>query len=134
MSCTWLLAVALAVASTDGQEIGDRQPQSAATPARQPAPKNPFARLFLAAPGDAAAKPAPVPLFRTLPGRQPFLGAEDGVPLDGESVEIICGMSVARKSAQIDRGILLSANRGKGLAVRRVEPGFCGAARPVTPK
>src|SRR5258705_14015031 len=120
MPGTWLLTVVLAAASPAGQEIAFPQPHSTSTPARAPHSKNPFARLFQTAPGDPAVKPGLVPLFRTVPGR-PAIGVHEETPLDGESVEIICGMSVARKSAQIDRGILLAPNRGTGIAVRRVE-------------
>jgi hypothetical protein len=133
MPCAWLLTVALAAASPAGQEIAFPQTQSTSTPARPPDSKNPFARLFQTAPSDPAVKPGLVRLFRTVPGK-PAIGANDETPLDGESVEIICGMSVARKSAQIDRGILLAPNRGTGIAVRRVEPGLCGVGRPVQPK
>lgn len=133
MPCTWLLTVALAAASPAGQEIAFPQAQSASTPARPPDSKNPFTRLFRTAPGDPAVKPGLVPLFRTQLAK-PAIGAHDETPLDGESVEIICGMSVARKSAQIDRGILLAPNRGKGIAVRRVAPGMCGVGRQVQPK
>jgi hypothetical protein len=133
MPCTWLLTVALAAASPAGQKIALPQTQSTSTPARPPDSKNPFARLFQAAPSDPAVKPALVPLFWTVTGK-PAVGATHETPLDGESVEIICGMSVARKSAQIDRGILLAPNRGTGIAVRRVEPGMCRVGRQVQPK
>jgi hypothetical protein len=133
MPSTWLLTVALAAASPAGQEIAFPQTQSTSTPARPPESKNPFTRLFKTAPSDPVVKPGLVPLFPTQPAK-PAIGAHDETPLDGESVEIICGMSVARKSAHIDRGILLAPDRGKGIAVRRVEPGLCGVGRQVQPK
>jgi hypothetical protein len=121
MPWTWLLTVALAAAS------------STSTAARPPDSKKPFARLFQTAPGDPAVKPGLVPRFRTVRGK-PALGANHDTPIDGERVEIICGMAVARKSAQIDQGILLAPNRGTGIAVRRVEPGLCGVSRQEQPK
>ena len=133
MPCTWLLTLALAAASPAGQEIAFPQRQSTSAPARPTDSKNPFARLFRTAPSDPAVKPGLVPLFRTQRAK-PASGAHDETPLDGESVELICGMSVARKSAQIDRGIQLAPNRGKGIAVRRVQPGLCGIGRQVQPK
>lgn len=133
MPCTWLLTVALAAASPADQQIAVPQTQSTSAPARPTESKNPFERLFRTAPSDPAVKPGLVPLFRTQPAK-PATGAHDEMPLDGESVEIICGMSVARKSAQIDRGIQLAPNRGKGIAVRRIEPGLCGVGRQGLPK
>ena len=133
MPYTWLLTAVLAAASPAGQEIAFPQTKSTSMPAPPTDSKNPFARLFQTAPGDPAVKPGLVPIFRTVPAK-PAISAHDDTPLDGESVEIICGMSVARKSAHIDRGILLAPNRGKGIAVRRVEPGQCGVGRQAQPR
>jgi hypothetical protein len=128
MPCIWLLTIALTATSSAGQEIANPPAPSASTRARPQESKNPFARRFQNTPGDPAAKPKSAPLFRTGPVRR-SIGTKDEAPLDGESVEIICGMSVARKSAQIDRGIALPANRGANIAVRRIEPDTCGASR-----
>jgi hypothetical protein len=132
MPCTWLLTIALAAANSSGQEIATPQPPSKSTLATPTESKNPYARLFRFGSDDPKTH-LQARRFRTVPGKQPAR-ANDGAPVEGESVEIICGMTVVRRSPQIDRGIALPASRGTGIAVRRIEPDTCGASHPASPK
>jgi len=40
--------------------------------------------------------------------------------------EIICGMKVIRKGPEQDPGIIVTQKHSDGLAVRRIQPQFCG--------
>jgi hypothetical protein len=44
-------------------------------------------------------------------------------------VRVICGLTVIRKSADVDPAIVLPAARGTNPAVRRIEPDVCTSAR-----
>jgi hypothetical protein len=130
MACTWLLTIALAAASTASQELPQPQPQTAPATTRAQTVKNPYARLFQGG-QEASPKPAPAPFLQAIPGDRPYRAIEgtEGKLLRGESVEVICGLTVVKKSPQIDSGIALQANRGAGIAVRRIEPVACGAGQ-----
>ena len=47
--------------------------------------------------------------------------------------EIICGLTVVRKSADIDPRIIVPTNRDVVPAVRRIEPDTCVPGYPGTP-
>lgn len=124
MLCTSLLLFALAAAGPGTQEIAPSQPHSRPAPAPPRDAKNPFARLFRFESNDPVSG-ANKPTVGTVPIKLPIARHERARSED-ESTEIICGMTVARKSSRIDPGIALPADRSTGLAVRRVEPGVCG--------
>jgi hypothetical protein len=88
-----------------------------------PVSDRPFARLFRLE-SDVSKTGVQAPRFRQVPGRQ-----RGGGRVDDEGVDIVCGMTVIRKSPHIDQGIALPAHRGADIAVRRIEPGACGAGQ-----
>jgi hypothetical protein len=82
-----------------------------------------FATLF---PIAGSATPAPPP-FRS-PGRaQP-----DPRNLHEDRPEIICGLTVVKKSPDVDPKILLEPNRGSGIPVRRIEPAATSCGTPAS--
>jgi hypothetical protein len=107
MFCAWLLAALLATG---------------------PVSDKPFTRLFRPE-SDVSKAGVQAPRFRQVPGK-----AAGGGRLANERVDIVCGLTVMRKSPDIDRGIALPASRGANIAVRRIEPDTCGAGPRVRPK
>jgi hypothetical protein len=84
----------------------------------------------LVATGPAILKPSSAPGPNKAFARLFRFGSDN--PKTG--VDIICGMTVIRKSPHIDPGIALPANRSANIAVRRIEPRACGASQRVRPK
>jgi hypothetical protein len=121
MLCTWLVT-ALVVTGPAIQEASSPPPDT---------PTKPFARLFRFGSGDRKTG-VEAPRFRTVPGKR--VGANGSTRLEDETVDVICGTTVVRKSPRIDPRIALPANRGTGIAVRRVEPSVCAAGQRVLPK
>jgi hypothetical protein len=129
---SWLLTVALAGASPAAQTINSPQAPAVSSIVRPPDANGPFARLFGPTAEDAKGD-ALRPVLRAESPRRP-LHKTRGFATEDESVEVICGLTVVKKSAEIDPGIALPANRGAGIAVRRIEPDVCGVTQRVSPK
>jgi hypothetical protein len=92
--------------------------------ASRPAPlATRFATLF---PIAGSASPAPPP-FRSQDRAQP-----DPRNFREDRDEVICGMTVVKKSAEVDPRILLEPNRGAGVAVRRIEPDATSCGTPAS--
>ena len=82
-----------------------------------------FATLF---PIAGSASPAPPP-FRS-PGRT----HPDPRTLHEDRPEVICGLTVVKKSPDVDPKILLEPNRGSGIPVRRMEPAATSCGTPAS--
>jgi hypothetical protein len=131
MLCTWLLAALVATAAAT-QDTTSPQGQDTPSSVRPFHSDKPFARLFRLGADDPKTA-VQTPLFRSVPGQQ-HVGANRATLPEDEGVDIVCGMTVIRKSPHIDRGIALPPNRGANIAVRRIEPDTCGAGYRVSPK
>jgi hypothetical protein len=131
MLCGLLLAAVVATGPAL-QEVPSPRAHETPSAVRPSGSKKPFARLFRLESDDPKTGVA-APHFRTVPDKR-AIRADDGTLREDESVDVICGTTVVRKSPRIDPGIALQANRGTGIAVRRAEPQVCGAGRVVVPK
>jgi hypothetical protein len=128
----WLLTIALAGASPAAQAINSPQPSAVPSVIRSPDSKAPFARLFGPTAEDAKAD-ALTPRILAKSAKRP-VHKNSGVAVEDEGVDVICGLTVVKKSAEIDPGIILRENRGVGIAVRRITPDACGVTQRVSPK
>jgi hypothetical protein len=131
MLCTWLLTTALVAGRPVAQEIEPPRPMpvpSLTRPVENPVKnKDPFGRLFPISSDDARAE-IQARLWRSTPGKRMIRANGEARPAEDE-VEIICGLTVVRKSADVDPAIVMPATRGTNPAVRRIEPDVCRSAR-----
>ena len=104
---------------------------SSSAPAQErpnPQPRAPFEpKLSIAAPPPAwMQRPPATPKIQASP---PVVHHGSAAASLFEKPEVICGIRVVRKGAELDPGILVQAERTDGLAIRRIAPPVCPSSR-----